>query len=93
MSARGWSWGPSGAFGVLVEVDRGLAEELAGGCVEDAEVQVLDEQEDGDRGGSFDSVDQFVIAAKVSKRSFNDGCYGPRPGRCVGKPPTIRGNC
>jgi hypothetical protein len=56
LSFRGGSWWSSGGLVVAAWVDGELAEELAGGGVDDAEVQVVDEQDDVGSGvGSADA--------------------------------------
>jgi hypothetical protein len=53
----GWeTWRPPGGLVVAVWVEGGLAQELAGGGVDDPDVQVLDQQQDVGSGvGSADA--------------------------------------
>ena len=58
-----WSWGPSGGLVVLVRVEGELAEQFAGGGVDDADVQVLDQEQDV--GSGVGPADADVVEAAV----------------------------
>ena len=55
----GWAFGCSGGLVVLGGVEDELAEELTGGGVDHADVQVLDEQDDA--GSGVGSADADVV--------------------------------
>ena len=80
-SGRGSGW-PAGGLVVAVGVEGELADEFAGGGVDDADVQVVDEHEDGGPGvGSADA--DVVQAAVVAEGELAVGvdAVGRGPGR------------
>src|SRR3954469_1487730 len=67
----GWFGWPAGGLVVAGGVDGQLAEELAGGGVDDADVQVLDEQQDV--GSGEGSADADVVQAAVDAQGDASG--------------------
>ena len=60
-----WAWGSAEGLVVAVRVEGEVAEEFAGGGVDDADVQVGDEHEDGGSGvfaAEADVVEAAVVA-------------------------------
>src|SRR4051794_13551080 len=62
-SFSSWSWWGAGSLVALGEVEDQSAEELAGGGVDDADVEVLDEQQDA--GSGVGSSDADVVQSAV----------------------------
>jgi hypothetical protein len=67
--------GSAGAWAVLVGIERKLAEELAGGGVDDADLEVVDEQEDV--GSGVGSTDIDVVQAAVDAQGHAAGFVEP----------------
>jgi hypothetical protein len=89
----GW---PAGGLVVAAGVEGELAEQLAGGCVDDADVQVLDEQQDGLAGVLAASADVAELAGvaegegsggPVAGCGFGPGGAGGGGDRAVGQGP------
>ena len=96
MSFSGGSFGCSGGLVVAVRVEDEVAEELSGGGVDDADLEVLDEQDDVGSGvgsAGADVVESAGVAqgeaAGLSTRScrIRSWVSGPRvgPGRALGR--------
>ena len=68
---RGWSGWFSGGLVVPVGVDEEFAVELAGGGVDDADLEVVDEQEDV--GSGVGSADAYVVEFAVDAEGDDAG--------------------
>jgi hypothetical protein len=71
----GWSWGPAGGLVVAGGVEGELAEEFAGGGVDDADVEVVDE--DQDVGSGVGSPDADVVQAAGVAEGDHAGVVDP----------------
>jgi hypothetical protein len=71
LSCAGWARWAAGGLIVLAGVEDQVAEELAGGGVDDADVQVLDEQQDV--GSGEGSADADVVQAAVDAQGYASG--------------------
>jgi hypothetical protein len=58
-----WSGWSAGALVALGWVEDQVAEEFAGGCVDDADVQVLDQDDDAGSGVGSADADRVELAA------------------------------